>query len=201
MSETRTMGSSRRRGKADSATRSLILDSAENLIVEKGYAAVSSRRIAAEAQVSFQLVHYYFEAMDDLFVALIQRSISRSMQRLENISNSLTPLRDLWDMNKDTRGAALVLQFMALAMHSPKVHSAIAEFGFQFRDRQVTIVRDYLATKTGPSMPPGAVASLLEFTARMIVFDGLLGVSVGHIETLDVLEKALSDIESRADRT
>jgi TetR/AcrR family transcriptional regulator len=59
----------RRRGTETSETRSALLDVTEALMLEEGYAAVSSRRIAAEVGVTAALIHYYFRTLDDLFIA------------------------------------------------------------------------------------------------------------------------------------
>jgi AcrR family transcriptional regulator len=191
------MVSNRRRGKSDSITRSLILDSAEKLIVGGGYAAVSSRKIAVEANVSNQLVHYYFHTMDDLFVALIERSVARNMDRLEGIERSSDPVTHIWEMNSESHGAALVLQFMALAVHNEKIRSAIAQFGRVFRERQASIINRSLAEAgTLSQVSPDVVAVVLEFTARMMVFDRALGVSVGHDATSDFVNRVLARIGS-----
>ena len=42
------------------------MDAAEQLLLEEGYAAVTSRRVGARAGLKPQLVHYYFRTMDDL---------------------------------------------------------------------------------------------------------------------------------------
>ena len=60
----------RRFGLENSKTRTHLLDAAEQLMREEGYAAVTSRRVAAKAGLKPQLVHYYFRTMDDLFIAL-----------------------------------------------------------------------------------------------------------------------------------
>ena len=55
----------RRIGSEDSKTRSALLDAAQALMLEEGYAAVTSRRVAARADLKPQLVHYYFRTMDE----------------------------------------------------------------------------------------------------------------------------------------
>ena len=65
--------SPRRIGAVDSKTRAQLLDAAELLLLEEGYAAVTSRRVAAKAGLKPQLVHYYFRTMDDLFVEVFRR--------------------------------------------------------------------------------------------------------------------------------
>ncbi|EUA30299.1 bacterial regulatory s, tetR family protein [Mycobacterium xenopi 4042] len=51
----------------------MLLDAAEQLMLEEGYAAVTSRRVAQKAALKPQLVHYYFRTMDDLFLAAFRR--------------------------------------------------------------------------------------------------------------------------------
>ena len=64
----------RRRGPVEnSAMRDALIDATEQLIREEGYAAVSTRRIAAKAGVKGPLIHYYFNTIDDLYLAVFRR--------------------------------------------------------------------------------------------------------------------------------
>ena len=78
-----TASSPRRIGAEDSATRAQLLDAAEQLLLEEGYAAVTSRRVAAKAGLKPQLVHYYFRTMDDLFVEVFRRRAEANLARFE----------------------------------------------------------------------------------------------------------------------
>ncbi len=51
-------------------------------MLEEGYAAVTSRRVAAQAGLKPQLVHYYFRTMDDLFLAAYRRRAEQGLERL-----------------------------------------------------------------------------------------------------------------------
>ena len=68
------MASARRIGAPDAKNRGVLLDAAEQLMLEEGYAAVTSRRVAEKAGLKPQLVHYYFRTMEDLFLAVFRRS-------------------------------------------------------------------------------------------------------------------------------
>ena len=72
------MVATRRFGAETSKTHAALLDAAEALMLAEGYAAVSSRRAAAAAGLKPALVHYYFATMDDLFLALYRRRVSRA---------------------------------------------------------------------------------------------------------------------------
>ena len=70
----------RKLGSEASATRARIVDAAERVLLEEGYAAVTTRRIAAEAGVHAPLLHYYFLTIDDLFAeAANQREVLRDV--------------------------------------------------------------------------------------------------------------------------
>ena len=78
-----TASSARRIGTEHSKSRAQLLDAAEQLLVEEGYAAVTSRRVAAKAGLKPQLVHYYFRTMDDLFVEVFRRGAEANLARIE----------------------------------------------------------------------------------------------------------------------
>src|SRR5215469_4852174 len=52
-------------------TKQKILDAAERLIADQGYAATSLRHIIAEAGVNLAAVHYHFGSKEDLLDQLI----------------------------------------------------------------------------------------------------------------------------------
>src|SRR5207248_5704599 len=75
--------SARRIGAPNSKTRAQLVDAAEQLLLEEGYAAVTSRRVGARAGLKPQLVHYYFRTMDDLFVEIFRRRADENFARFE----------------------------------------------------------------------------------------------------------------------
>ncbi len=56
-------------------TKDRILDAAEKLIAEQGYAGTSLRQIIAEAGVNLAAVHYHFGSKDELLNAIIRRKV------------------------------------------------------------------------------------------------------------------------------
>ncbi len=66
------VGGQRRRGRE--ATTVAILDAAEELFHERGYAAVTVRHIAQQAGVSHALVHQYMGSKEDIFRGVLARS-------------------------------------------------------------------------------------------------------------------------------
>ena len=57
-------------------TKNKILDAAERLIGEQGYAGTSLRHIIAEAGVNLAAVHYHFGSKEDLLDAVVARKVT-----------------------------------------------------------------------------------------------------------------------------
>ena len=74
------MTSARRIGAPDAKNRGLLLDAAEQLMIEEGYAAVTSRRLASKAGLKPQLVHYYFRTMEELFLEVFRRRAEEGLE-------------------------------------------------------------------------------------------------------------------------
>lgn len=85
------MASPRRIGSPDAKNRAILLDAAEQLMLEEGYAAVTSRRVASKAGLKPQLVHYYFRTMDDLFLDVFRRRGEEGLQRQAEALASAQP--------------------------------------------------------------------------------------------------------------
>ena len=129
--------SPRRIGAADSKTRAQLLDAAELLLLEEGYAAVTSRRVAARAGLKPQLVHYYFRTMDDLFLEVFRRRAEENVARVERAMAADGSLRALWQLNADLRGATFNIEFVALANHRKAIRTEIARYAERFRAAQL----------------------------------------------------------------
>src|SRR5690606_18436132 len=105
-----TMTTARRIGAEDSATRAALLDAAQALMMEEGYAAVTSRKVAARAGLKPPLVHYYFRTMDDLFVALVRRGADEARQRQDAALASDQPLWSLWETTTHPAGRTVITE-------------------------------------------------------------------------------------------
>src|SRR5580693_5871050 len=134
------MTSARRIGAPDAKNRGVLLDAAEQLMLEKGYAAVTSRRVAEKAALKPQLVHYYFRTMDDLFLAAFRRRAEDGLERQVEALASGQPLQALWAFGNDPAGTALTMEFAALANHHKSIRSEIARYAELFRSRQTEVV-------------------------------------------------------------
>jgi TetR/AcrR family transcriptional regulator len=192
--------SERRLGAEDSKSRVALLDAAQSLMLEEGYASVTSRKVAARAGLKPQLVHYYFRTMDDLFLALFQRGAERNLERHAQALASDQPLRALWEFSNEPAGTALTMEFTALANHRKTIRAEIAAYAERFRQHQVEALSPLLAGLgiDKDELPPIALVVLMTALSRTVAMEVGLGMSLGHAETRAMVERYLTELEGPA---
>jgi AcrR family transcriptional regulator len=183
----------RRIGAESSATRAAMLDAAEALMREEGYAAVSTRKVATRAGLKPSLVHYYFPTTDDLLIALFRRGADQSDAMLEAALSDPDPLRALWEFFADTSRTALTLEFMALANHRKTLRAFMVEHSEQMRERQVELLARLSVQAGSPfaDCPPAGLSLVLAGIGRALVMEGGMGVVGGHAEARAFVEQWL----------
>jgi AcrR family transcriptional regulator len=165
---------------------------------EEGYAAVTSRRVAARAELKPQLVHYYFRTMDDLFLALYRRRAEQGVERQARALAAAQPLWALWDLNRDPRGTAMTMEFTALANHRKAIRAEIAASAERYRAEQVGGIASVLERYgVGPDAIPPVVCSVLitAVTRVLVIEEETLGMTTGHGETLAFVEALIRQLE------
>jgi TetR/AcrR family transcriptional regulator len=181
-------------GKPTHVTRSAILDAAEAIMRDEGYAAVSSRKVASVAGLRSKLVHYYFATMDDLFAALLQRVEERHFDSLCEAIASADPLSALWKLSIGHSLPRLHKEFVALATHREHLRLEIARSAERTRGIYTAAVTRALQDRglDPGSFPPIALAIIMDGVARVINTDKELGTSAGHPEAIAFVEGLLS---------
>jgi AcrR family transcriptional regulator len=191
------MTSARRIGAPDAKNRGVLLDAAERLMLEEGYAAVTSRRVAEKADLKPQLVHYYFRTMDDLFLAAFRRRAEKGLEQQAQALQSPQPLWALWRFSTDPAATAITMEFVALANHRKALKAEIAYYAERFREEQ----RKALSTALerygvdAVQVPPLVWSVLMTSVSQILVMEQALGMSAGHAETVEFVERYLRRLE------
>jgi AcrR family transcriptional regulator len=182
-------------------SKTIILDATERLMVEEGYAAVSTRRVAAKAGLKPPLVHYYYKTTDDLLLAVYARQSDRAMDSLQEALASEGPLTAIWRFNAERSRTALALEFMALANHRKVIRDEIAARAEAFRKVQAealgALFRDL---KAPPDIRlPQAVTLCIAGVARALVMEDGLGIRDGHADAEALVAWLIGRLEGPPD--
>jgi AcrR family transcriptional regulator len=191
------MTSARRIGAPDAKNRVLLLDAAEQLMIEEGYAAVTSRRLAHKAGLKPQLVHYYFRTMEELFLEVFRRRAEEALEVHARLLQSPQPLWALWRFGTDPAFTRISMEFMALANHRKEMRAEIAYYAERFREDQRQAVTAALGRygEDREDVPPVVWTVLMSSLSRFLVLEQAVGISGGHAETIELVESYLRRLE------
>lgn len=194
------MAMARRIGTETSETRARLLDATEQIMLEDGYAAVSSRSVAGRVGVKAPLVHYYFPTLDDLFIAAFRRRSEHNLERLTEALQGDEPLQALWEYARDRTGTVLTQEFIALANHRKTIRAEIAEVAERFRKVQMEALSSVQArTRLDPNAYPPAGLLLIMMSVPMIIaLEENLGMSYGHDEATMIVQRHLEEFQTPA---
>lgn len=187
----------RRSKGGDSQTRTALLDAAEKLMLADGYAAVTTRRIAAETGLNSALVYYYFDTMDALFIALFRRGADLTRERWAGVVDSPQPLWAYWDLLRDPANTARTMEFIALANHRKAIRTEIAAAARTFHRMQMKTLSRVLENYgvDAGRWPPAAIIIMMTGIARYLLIEDAFDVSPGHAETVALVEREIRALE------
>lgn len=182
------------KARVDTGARHRLIEATAKIMRDEGYAAATSRRVAAEAGVKQALVYYYFPTMDDLFVEVLRAGAEVSLERMREALTDDDPLHTLWTMNSDARLTGLNAEFMALANHRKAIRAELKSYAERVRDIETAAVTVALRAR-GVDLeqyPPVAVSMLIAQVARSLCNESAVGVTLGHEELRRFMDHQLS---------
>jgi TetR/AcrR family transcriptional regulator len=186
---------------ARAQTEEAFLDAAERLLVEVGYAGITTRRLAEEAKANHGLVHYYFGSMENLLVRVLERFTERMTERQRAMYASEVPFIEKWRtamlyLSADREYQKIWLELQALAWNRPELQSRVAHVNEEWR----AVLMEAFAEpheRYGIEMPLDALVSLVITFNEGIILERLSGIETGHAELLEWIDGWLAEKEER----
>jgi AcrR family transcriptional regulator len=183
---------------ARAAAEEALLDAAERLLADVGYAGITTRRLAKEARVNHGLVHYYFGSNENLLVHALERFTSRLIARQRELyEDDSVPFADKWRtamrylVSEDVRYEKIWLELQALAWNNPDIRARLARVNAEWR-AVLTEAFDEPRRELSIPMPLEALVSLVMTFNLGIITERLGGIETGHRELLDWIEQWIS---------
>lgn len=167
-------------------------------MLQDGYAAVSSRSVAAAVGIQASLVHYYFPTLDDLFVAVLDRRARRNVELMATALASDEPLRAWWKVASDPRGTSLFVELLAAANHRPALKAEVGSIAREVRRMEVEAL-DRLLPEYGVDerhYPPNLIAAALHGLAFSAVQDLTAGYDTAPEDAIAAVDRLIDRLES-----
>ena len=179
---------------------SALLDAAERLLVEVGWAQVTTRRLAQEAGLNHGLVHYYFGSMEEVFIQVLERYTAQLTARQRELYASDAPFVDKWRAamahlvdEDEAEYQKIWCELQAMSWSRPEMRArvgrilgewqSVLEPAFRAGLREVGVdTRLY---------PVEAVVSLVLTFNEGVILERLMGVDSGHEQLLKMIDRML----------
>jgi AcrR family transcriptional regulator len=179
------------------AAEAALLDAAERLLIDVGYSGVTTRRIAEEAGVNHGLVHYYFGSIENLLARTLERFTERLVVRQREMYAADIPFLEKWRtamrylVEEDVRYEKVWLELSALSWNRPELRERVAHVNGEWR----AVLTEAFAEpreRLGIDMPLDALVALVVTFNVGIAVERLSGVTEGHEELLEWIDRWLS---------
>ena len=179
------------------AAEEALLDAAERLLVDVGYAGITTRRLAEEAGVNHGLVHYYFGSNENLLVRALERFTERLIARQRELYAADMPFVEKWRtamrylVSEDVTYEKVWLELQALGWNNPDVRERLARVNAEWR----AVLTEAFAEphrQLGIDIPLEALVSLVITFNVGIMVERLGGIETGHDQLLEWIDGWLS---------
>lgn len=186
---------------ARSAAPEALLDAAERLLLERGHAGVTTRRLAGEAGVNQGLVHYHFGSVENVLVQALERFTQRLIARQRAMyADPGVPFPAKWRtamryLEADRDYQKVWYELQAVAWNRPELREPLARVNAEWR----SVLAEAFAgprERYGIPLPLEALVTLVITFNEGLALERLAGIETGHAELLDWIEGWLEEKEA-----
>ena len=179
-----------------------LLDAAERLLVDVGYSGITTRRLAEEAGVNHGLVHYYFGSIENVLVRTLERFTERLIERQRAMYAADTPFIEKWRtamrflVEEDVRYEKVWLELQALGWNHEALRARLSGIDEEWR----AVLAEAFAEphrELGLDIPLDALVSLVATFNIGIIVERLSGITTGHDELLEWIDRFLEERSQR----
>jgi len=185
------------RTSARATAEDALLDAAERLLVDIGYAGITTRRLAEEAGINHGLVHYYFGSNENLLVRALERFTDRLITRQRELYAADVPFIEKWRaamrhlVSDDVTYEKVWMELQALAWNHTELREHLVRVNAEWR-AVLTAAFEQARRELGIEMPTDALVALVMTFNVGVIVERLGGIDTGHQALLDWIDRWLS---------
>ena len=202
------MSSRLSRAEQNGRNRALLLAAARRVFLARGYYAATLEQIADEAGFSKGVVYSRFASKADMFLALLEASISERAEQNERLAERLDGRQlamavpdlalSLW--RAEPEWMQLVLEFRLHAARVPELNRRYAELHERTLDGLASVyARLHERAGTTPRYPVRALAQLTMAVSRGAFLERLADPAGVSLPTTEVVSELVMQTEPPAD--
>jgi TetR/AcrR family transcriptional regulator len=167
------------------------LDAAEKLLIEVGYAGITTRLLASTASANQGLIHYYFGSLEEVFLQVLDRFTDRLIARQREMYEADVPFLEKWR-------TAWRFQEEDLAAGYPKMQARVVAVTAAWRGVLHQAIGRAME-EYGIDEPPLEVLTPLTVTFCLgYMFERVSGIRDGHDAVLGWIDGWIEGLAERA---
>jgi AcrR family transcriptional regulator len=180
-----------------------LLDAAERLLIEVGYAGITTRKLAERAGVNHGLVHYYFGSIEEVLFQAMERFTARLLDRQRALYGSDLPFIEKWraamsfiDEDLEAGYPKIWAELHAVAWNRPQFQERMAQVHIQWRavfGEAISRAKDELRLDRSPFGPDAFLALIATFNGGLLL-ERLIGLDKGHPQLLAAMDRWLRSL-------
>jgi AcrR family transcriptional regulator len=185
-----------------------LLDAAEELLISKGYAEISTRRLAETAGITHGMVHYYFGSMEHLFLRVLERFTDRLIERQKALYLTDIPFIDKWrtamgflEDDHQSGYQKIWLELQAMAWNHPELREQMGSILGRWRavlmEAFTTGLKEF-SIDTG-EFPVEALVTLVITFNEGIILERMSGITTGQAALLRMIDQFLARLKKSTD--
>jgi AcrR family transcriptional regulator len=184
---------------ARQGTEDAFLDAAERLLVEVGYAGITTRGVAEEAGANKGLVHYYFGSMENLLARVLERFTERLIVRQRAMYAADLPFIEKWrqamrylDEDFASGYQKVWFELQALAWNRRELRDRVAHVDAEWRE-VLGEAFEQARREHSIDMPVDALVALVATFNEGLILERLSGIETGHRTLIEWIDAFLQD--------
>lgn len=187
----------RRNYEKNAETRELLIDTAVDILKTAGLSAVSARKVAAKAGLSHQIVHYYFQSMEELLLEVIHRASVNHLKALKAARESEQPLWSAWILINKKDSGRLEMEYLAVANQYSSAQAILRKLRAQYRQELTDLLSEAFRKHQLKAKPisPAIASTAIHAIARTMALEATHGTTQGHNEMQALIEGYLTEFE------
>jgi len=187
-----------------------LLDAAERLLIEQGYGAITTRKLAEQAGVNHGLVHYYFGSMEEVMVQVLERFTARLIERQRAMYSTDHPFLDKWrtawgfqEEDLASGYSKIWLELQAAAWNRPELRQRVQQVNEEWRQVLTEALAPALREYRFDALSLEAAVSLVMTMAQGYALERLSNITEGHAMLLSEIDTWMKSraIEAKSSRS
>jgi AcrR family transcriptional regulator len=185
-----------------------LLDAAERLLVEQGYGAITTRKLAERAGINHGLVHYYFGSMEEVMVQVLERFTARLIERQRAMYSRERPFLEKWraawsfqEQDLSSGYSKIWLELQAMSWNRPDLRARVKHVNEEWRRVLTEAFGPALREFGFEALSLEAAVSLVMMMAQGYALEKLSDIDQGHATLLAEIDAWMKSRATRAKRS